>query len=64
VVFDGLGDQGDDVGVLDSVDLVAALRSDDDQPGESQFRKVLADRGDCGSGGRGEAGDVALAVGE
>lgn len=30
VVFDGLADQGDDVWVLDPVDLVAALGSDED----------------------------------
>ena len=42
------------MGVFDGVDLAAAVPPGGDQPGEAEFREVLADGGDRGSGACGE----------
>lgn len=61
MVADGLVDEGKDVGVVDAVDLPAAVSSDGDEIGEAKFGEVLADGGDGGTDLRGEGGDVTVA---
>ena len=59
-----MGDQGEDVRVLDSIDLAPTLGSGDDQVGEFELGEVLADRSDTGVDAVGEAGDIEFIVRE
>jgi hypothetical protein len=63
-VGEDLVDEGEDVRVFDGVDLAAAVPPGGDQPGEAEFREVLADEGDRGSGAGGEGSDVVVVPGE
>lgn len=58
---DSLVNEGEDVGVVDTVDLPAPVGSDGDQVDEAEFGEVLADGGDGGADLRGQGGDVAVA---
>jgi hypothetical protein len=64
MVFDGLADQGDDVGVLNPIDLAPTFRAGGDQARQAQLRQVLAGSGDAGPDRFGQAGHVAVPLRE
>lgn len=62
VMLDDLGDDGEDVRVVDSIDLAPTLGSGDDQVSEFELGQVLADRSNTGANAAGQGGDIEFIV--
>ena len=62
-VGEDLLDEGQDVGVFDGVDVVAALSAHADETGEAQLGQVLAHGGHAEAGPLGQRGHVVYVLG-